>query len=141
MRKSLIVVLVALGLWGQALAQPADPLRSGVERRVTAGIAIPFGPRGRTETPQLQLRGSTISRGDTALTASERDRWQPRRERSTRIGFTLERSPQLTLDGREPGPNDDRRGLSTLGYVAIGVGVAAVVGGVLLLERINAASD
>ena len=145
MRKGLIVMLVmlgvsGLGLSGQALAQSADPLRTGTERRVSAGIAIPFGPRGTAETPQLELR-STVRHDGSDLAAFGHDRWLPRRERTARVGFTLEQSPRFTIDGREMDARDDRHGISTLGYVAIGVGAAVIMGGLLFVDAVNDASE
>ena len=140
MRKGLIVMLVMVGVSGQALAQGADPLRTGTERRVTAGIAIAFGPRGTAETPQLELR-STVRHDGSDLAVFGRDGWLPRRERTARVGFTLEQSPRFTIDGREMDARDDRHGISTLGYVAIGVGAAVIVGGLLFADAVNDASD
>jgi len=141
MRKGLIVILVMLGVSGQALAQSADPLRTGTERRVSAGIAIPFGPRGAAETPQLELRSITVRHDGSDLAAFGRDGWLPRRERTARVGFTLEQSPKFTIDGREMDARDDRHGISTLGYVAIGVGAAVIVGGLLFADAVRDASD
>ena len=58
----------------------------------------------------------------------------------TRIGLTLEQSPKFTVDGREMADPAGQHNISTLGFVAIGVGLAAVVGGVLLLDEIRASS-
>ena len=140
MRKSLIVLLVTMGVSGPALAQSVDPLRAGVERRVSAGIIIPFGPRGTAEKPQLELRSTALRHGDAELRAFDRDGWLPRRERTTRIGLTLEQSPKFTIDGRKMADPSGRHNISTLGFVAIGVGLAAVVGGVLLLDEIRDSS-
>ena len=140
MRKDLILMAVMLGVSGPALAQSADPLRTGTERRVSAGIAIPFGPRGIAAKPQLELRGATIRHGDPMLLDFARDGRLPRRERTTRIGLTLEQSPKFTVDGREMADPAGQHNISTLGFVAIGVGLAAVVGGVLLLDEIRASS-
>ena len=148
MRKGLIVMLrlsglglSGLGLSGQALAQSADPLRTGTERRVSAGIAIPFGARGTAETPQLELRSTAIRHDGSDWAVFGRDGWLPRRDRTARIGFTLERSPRFTIGGREMEANDERHGISTLGYVAIGVGAAVIVGGLLFADALNDASE
>ncbi len=141
MRKGLIVILAMLGLSGPALAQSADPLRAGTERRLSAGIAIPFGPRGTAETPQLELRSTTVRHDGSDLAAFGRDGWLPRRVRTARVGFTLEQSPRFTIGGREMDARDDRHGISTLGYVAIGVGAAVIVGGLLFVDAVNDASD
>ena len=141
MRKGVIVILVALGLSGQALAQSGDPLRSGTERRVSAGIVIPLGPRGTARTPQLELRGTTIRHDGSDLAVFGRDGWLPRRERTTRVGLTLEQSPRFTIDGRDMDARDDRHGISTLGYVAIGVGAAVIVGGLLFADAVRDASE
>lgn len=137
MRYFLTVLIVTMGLTGQALAQTADPLRDGTERRVSAGIVIPFGLRGTARTPQLELRGTTIRRNNSDLAPFGRDGWLPRRERTARVGFTLEQAPKFTIDGREMDASDDRHGISTLGYVAIGVGAAAIVGGLLLADAVR----
>lgn len=141
MRYFFTVLIVMMGLTGQALAQTADPLRDGTERRVSAGIAIPFGPRGTAGTPQLELRSTTVRHGGSDLAAFGGDGWLPRREHTARIGFTLERSPSFTMDGREMDLRANRHGISTLGYVAIGVGAAVIVGGLLFADAVRDASD
>ena len=75
------------------------------------------------------------------MAAFERDGWLPRRDRIARAGFTLEQSPRFTTDGREMDAHDDRHGISTLGYVAIGVGAAVIVGGLLFADAVRDASD
>ena len=141
MRKGLILMAFMLGVSGPALAQSADPLRTGTERRISAGIAIPFGPRGTAETPQLELRSTTVRHDGSDLAGFGGDGWLPRRERTARFGFTLERSPSFTLDGREMDAPANRHGISTLGYVAIGVGAAVIVGGLLFADAVRDASD
>ena len=136
-----LIVIVMLGVSGPALAQSADPLRTGTERRVSAGIAIPFGPRGTAETPQLELRSTTVRHDGSDLAALGRDGWLPRCQHTARVGFTLERSPGFTMNGREMNAGAERHGISTLGYVAIGVGAAVIVGGLLFADAVRDASD
>lgn len=137
MLKSLIGMLVAMGLAGPALAQSSDPFRTGVERRVSAGIVIPFGPRGTADKPQLELRSTAIRHDHAEVRSFDGDGWLPRRERTTRIGLTLEQSSKFMVNGREVADPSGRRNLSTIGYIAIGVGVATAVAGLLLLEELR----
>ena len=139
-----LMTAAALSLPAPALAQMLDSggRPAGFERRVSAGVTIPLGAsRSASGTPRLELR-ATGERFDPAL--DRRDRAvarldTPRRE--SRIGLTLESRPQLIVDGRALPPDQDKLGLSTLGWVAIGVVTVAVVGGLLFIDALNDASD
>jgi len=138
-----IMLGAALSLPGPALGQMLDAAGrpSGAERRVTAGITIPLGT-GRTVTskPQLELRASSYRPAGAWEHTTSRPLARERTYES-RIGMTLEPRPQLTVAGREVPEADRRLGLSTLGWVAIGVVAAGVVGGLLFIDAVNDASD
>lgn len=96
-------------------------LGGGQERKFRAGLT--FAP---------MLRSQTIS-GETRMRFGEGVEW----------GFAGQRSLALSLSGRPvsrllPGGSkseDERRlGISTAGYVGIGVGVAALVGAFVLYQ-------
>jgi hypothetical protein len=134
-----MMVLAALALPAPALAQALDPAGrpAGFERRITAGVTIPLGAgRGAAGTPQLELR-AVGQRFD----AADRARVRPATMRETRIGLTLETQPRLTVGGQPVSTGQDKLGLSTLGWVAIGVVTVGVVGGLLFIDALNDASD
>ena len=114
-------------------------VRSGTFAGARMRISLGGGPEdgklraGLTLAPTL--RSQTLS-GETRLRFGE----------GVELGFAGERPLTLSLSGRPvsrvlPGGNrseDERRlGVSTAGYVAIGVGVAALVGAFVLYQDLK----
>ena len=115
-----------------------------IERRVSLGLTIPIGGNRAASPPQLELRASTVgqpSHRDLALRGQRVASALYRSDRDSRVGLTLERSPRLTLAGQALPASERKLGLSTIGWVAIGVGAAAIVGGLLFIDAVNDASD
>jgi len=55
--------------------------------------------------------------------------------------LTLTEQPRLTVARRELPEAERRHGISTIGWVAIGVGASLVIGGLLFVDALNDASE
>ncbi len=140
-----VLAAAAASLPAAAMAQVFDPSGRplGADRRVSLGVALPLG--GGTATsgkPQLELRAVADHR--TPQTADHRNGagWLPLAQpREARIGLTLTERPRLTVAGRELPEAERKHGISTVGWVAIGVGASLVIGGLLFVDALNDASD
>lgn len=139
------LTIVALAGSSPASAQLLDSAARPLDgpRRVSVGVTIPFGgPATTPAKPQLELRAAADRGRDDARGIfpgpSDPIAWN---RREARIGLTLESHPRLTVAGREVSAQDNGLGISTVGYVAIGVLAAAVVGGLLLVDRIEDSSE
>lgn len=139
MRKFIAATALVAMVTSPVAAQQSDFRASGPahgEGRVTVGLVLPFGGRKAQRAPQVELR-----------LARDVIRWDGQREstmggpiRESRIGLTLDGTERLMINGREQRV-EDRQGVSTLGGVAIGVGVAVVVGGLLMLDALRDSSE
>lgn len=135
--------IAALGLMGApAMAQGANVQLSGLHRAegvVAIGLTVPFGGGQRSDPPRVELRMSRdVLQADGSRLSDRRGEVV-----GTRIGIALDRDGEnrLWLNGRPVPQNDQRQGVSTLGWVAIGIGVAVVGGGLLLVDALNDASE
>jgi hypothetical protein len=139
------LILATLALPASAIANefaPAGYPRKA-DRRVGVSLTVPLGGAREARDPQLELRAVADHRA-ARIEAGEGGPlgWLPNdRAREARIGVTLAHQPRLTVAGRQLPEHEHKLGISTAGWVAIGVAAVAVVGGVLLVERITAASD
>ena len=130
----------------------ADARRVGVGAEVS--VAIPLGGRSSAERgPTLSLRaGPSLSHTGATVRVRDRSRVAPLAELALRpaisTSWSLAGVPVATrytaraLRERAGGvPAGERQNFSTLGYVAVGVVVVAVVGGLLFIDAVNDASD
>lgn len=124
--KTAFIASLVIGGASGGSAQSINPsLNPGQgETRVVAAITIPLGhSRDRANTaPRVEL----ISRSQTpdgVLPVVARD--QQRRWQERRIGFTLDGTDQVMINGRAMQWDDteNRDGISTLGAVGIGLGL------------------
>lgn len=101
---------------------------------VHAGIVIPFGHRGTSaeRAPRLETWAGDERPRDIAelrLASGRNDGYRS----PLHLGITLDRHPRMMLNGSEIPGQDDRHGISGLGWAGIGVGVGVLVtGGVVL---------
>ena len=157
------LVMATLALAAAPVAQAAqDPglmlhdthadarrLGAGVEARVS----IPLGGRQHAAVaPNLSLRaGPSLSHTGATVRVRERSRVAPlaelalRRAVSTQwslvgVPVATRYSARYLREGGGALPSE-RHNFSTLGYVAVGVVVVAVVGGLLFVDAVNDASD
>lgn len=140
-----VLAAAALALPTGAVAQAFDPSGRplGVDRRAGVSVTLPLGgPAGAVRNPQLELRAVADHRGLLAADPRDGRGWLPRSQpREARIGLTLAETPRLTIGGRELPQAERRLGVSTLGWVAIGVGATLVVGTLLLADALEDASE
>jgi hypothetical protein len=139
MNKSMVALGVSAALTMPALADPPafrDPAFSRSEGSVGVGLTIPFGTARQKAPPRVELRlardvvnmdGSRQSNGGVPLM-------------ETRIGFSLERERRLLVNGR-PIEKERRNNISTVGWIAIGVGVVVIGGVVLVADAARDASE
>lgn len=135
----------ALALPAGALAQAFDPSGRplGVDRRAGVSVTLPLGgPAGSVRNPQLELRAVADHRGSPAVDTRDGRGWLPKSQpREARIGLTLAEKPRLTIGGREVPQAESKIGVSTLGWVAIGLGATLVVGTLVLADALEDASE
>ena len=120
---------------GQSIAPQSGPL-SRPEGVVGVSLTIPFGGARRGETPRVELR---LARDNVNIDGGRQSSTVGWRPVETRIGVSLAPDRKLLLNGR-PIANDRRQGVSTVGWVAIGAGVAAVAGAAWVVNAMNEAS-
>lgn len=126
----------------------------GVALQLSA--SIPLEGVGRQSTrpqPRLSLRaGPSVTRTGALISPRTRTTVAPLTELSLRPGhsitwslaghpFSVSYSQRALREQADAEQSSEHRNLSTIGAVAIGVGIAAIVGAVILVERIEAASD
>lgn len=140
-----VLAAAALALPAAALAQAFDPSGRplGLDRRASVSVTLPLGgAAGPAGKPQLELRAVADHRGFPAADRRDGTGWLPHvQPREARMGLTLTERPRLTIAGRELPAAERRHGVSTLGWVAIGVGATLVVGGLLLVDAMRDASE
>lgn len=119
----------------------AEPLAiqdsfSRTEGVVGLGLTIPIGG-GRDKAPprvELRLTRDVVNFDGTRQSAALQY------QMGTRIGFSLAPGHRLLLNG-EPVEDLRKNGMSTLGWVAVGVGATLIIGGVLVADAARDASE
>jgi hypothetical protein len=123
-----------------AQARPLDNLAQSAPAvsRVQVGVTIPFGGGGSEaeRAPRLELWGERGQPGEfrEARLRTEPDAAYPQQQR---LGISFNRQPRLMINGREMPRQDNRHGISALGWVGIGLGVAVIAFGVFALDAFN----
>ena len=137
---NLIGAVIAAALATPAAAQNFD---NGVqprppEARIQVGVVIPFGGGGTDaeRAPRLEAWSDRPAQRQLPAATLGNDFDRPT-VRPVRIGFNFSGPTRLMLNGREIPGQDNRKGISALGWVGIGVGVAVVVFGVVALDAFN----
>ena len=120
-------------------AQQADYRQAGPtqsEGRIMLGLTLPLGGKKAERTPQLELRMTR----DRVWADGQRLLGFNQTPFVSRLSLTLDGQDRLLVNGRTV-QHDDRNGVSTLGAVAIGLGVAVLIGGALLVDAARDASE
>ena len=144
------LLLLAAALSGAVLSAASPALAADIDDGRTAGPAA-FGAFAGARL-RVPLGGREGPKAGLALTNIRVDGSGARRfSRGVELGFEGADKLQLSIAGQrvdrlgmQPGgrsPEGQKLGVSTVGWVAIGVGVAAVVGGLLFLDAVRDASD
>lgn len=134
--------LASIALSSGAAAQSINPSldRQQGETQVVGAITVPLGASSdaRRTAPRFEIIARSDSGGTTSpvvVRDHERD-WQERR-----IGFTLDGSETLMLNGRPAAVGETRDGVSTFGAIAIGVGVLLVISAFTLADAVDDLND
>ena len=120
----------------QSIAPQSGPL-SRPEGVVGVGLTVPFGGARHEEAPRVELRLARDSMNFDGSRQSSMVGWQPM---EARVGISLAPDHKLTVNGRSI-ETDRRQGVSTIGWVVIGVGVVAVAGGAWLFTMYERARN
>ncbi len=162
--KTFATVLALVATFTAPLAQAAqDPGlmlhdTHGGGRLLGAGarvsLTVPLGQRD-VDPPRPTLSfdaGPTVTRSGDGVRVRDRFRVAPLTRVALRPGYDAnwslagqrvaqyESAAALTDRGSRL-PEGERNNISTVGIVAIGVGVAAIIGGLLFIDAVNDASD
>ena len=102
--------------------------RHGTEARMSFTIPLGNSPDKRKMAPRLNLG----VRNYTQTSTSSRD-WVMREDlhafKEVRLGFTLEETPQLMMNGQVLILSEDKQAnIGTVGKIGLGVGAVALVG-------------
>jgi hypothetical protein len=122
-----------------ASAQQTDFRQTGLTQgdgRIMLGLVLPLGGKKTERAPQLELRMTR----DRVGADGQRLLGQNDSPFVSRISLSLDGQDRLFVNGRAV-QQDDRQGVSTLGAVAIGFGVAVLIGGALLVDAARDASE
>lgn len=131
------LALAANGTSAIAQSNLASELPGRQEGRVNVGVVIPFGSAGSKaeRAPRLE---AWSERGRYEAASTLRIRTSPQEEvKPVRLGVTLDGQTRLMINGREMPRQENKQGVSTVGWVAIGVGVAVLAFGVVLIDHVN----
>ena len=137
-------ILAKIALLGLAFHMPLQAQsmvsRPGdVDRRALVAITIPLGGKASAETkPRMEL---LMSQDRTRTNDYRYDFERAYHPKQSRIGFTLNRQPNLMVNGRTVHPQDNKARMGTVGYVLIGVALVAGIGVLALNEALDDASD
>lgn len=132
-------ILVSAALTTAAVAEPMA-YQSGMSRVdgvVGVGLTIPIGGQQKKAPPRIELR---LTRDVVNFDGTRQSSISSIRPHETRIGFSLERERRLLVNG-QPIDRAQRNNVSTVGWIAIGVGVVAIGGLVLAADALRDASE
>lgn len=132
-------ILVSAALTAAAVAEPMA-YQSGMSRVdgvVGVGLTIPIGGQQKKAPPRIELR---LTRDFVNFDGTRQSSSSSIRPHETRIGFSLERERRLLVNG-QPIDRAQRNNVSTVGWIAIGVGVVAIGGLVLAADALRDASE
>lgn len=131
------LALVASSSLANAQSNLASQMQGQHESRVRVGLVVPFGSAGNQaeRAPRLEAWSEHQRHGNTDMSWMSGDR----RGKAVplRLGITLDGQSQMMLNGRELPQQSSKQGVSTVGWIAIGVGVAVLAFGVVLIDHVN----
>lgn len=131
-----LTILTSIALAAPAAAQSFnDTAQTGpAEVRVQAGIVIPLGGGGTDAERAPRLEAWSDHRAQRPVPqASLRPDFEQGAVRPVRIGINFTGETRMLVNGREMPGQDNRKGVSTVGWVAIGVVVVAAALGATYL--------
>jgi hypothetical protein len=129
-----LTILTSIALTGSASAQSFNntALPGPNEARVQAGIVIPLGSGGTDAERAPRIEAWSDHRSQRPQASLRPDLDQPTTQ-PMRIGINFTGDTRLMVNGREALNQTGSKGISTLGWAGITVGVVAVAFGAALL--------
>lgn len=130
--------ILALTLCAPLAAQSINPAldRGQRESQIVGAITVPLGQSNdaRRVAPRFEIisRSRASDSIATVITRDNELRWQEHR-----VGFTIDGSDALMLNGRPLDAGERRDNISTLGAIAIGVGALLVASAFYLGDKID----
>ncbi|HEX8534676.1 MAG TPA: hypothetical protein VF662_10950 [Allosphingosinicella sp.] len=143
-------LMIATILSGAVLSPAAPAFGADIEDGRTAGPAH-FGAFAGARL-RMPLGGSEKPKAGLAFTNVRLDGSGARRfSKGIEVGFAGSEKLQVSIAGRQldrlgmqplgRGPEGRKAGVSTIGWVAIGAGVAIIVGAALFIDAVRDSSD
>lgn len=123
--------LAALASAGSAQAQSnlASSQNATHVQRANVGIIIPFGRSGSPSETAPRIEAWTDrARQDAGSRIRIADSGNRPAIKPLRFGLSLENQPRALVNGRVVMQPGNRHGVSTVGWVGIGVGVVVIIG-------------
>lgn len=107
------------------------------DRQVAVGITIPIG-KGETQSERAPRVEMTFDhRRRDASGFQNRDVQGFHSLRPIRIGLSLSEKPQMMLNGRELPEMGNRKNISTIAWIGIGVAAAAGIGFLVIADALD----
>ena len=135
-----LTILTSIALAAPVSAQSfGNTAQAGpAQVRIQGGIVIPLGGGGTDaeRAPRLEVWSDHRTQRSLPQANLGLD-LDPPRTRPMRIGVNFTGDARLMLNGREMQEQGHRKGISSLGWIGIGVGVAVIVFGVVVLDAFN----
>lgn len=138
--RAIAIALIGAALTAPATAEPGLFQETALGRSdgvVAIGISIPFAGRQQKVPPRVELR---IARDQVNMDGGRRSSRADFTPMESRIGFSLESDSELLINGR-PISGTQRSNISTVGWVAVGVGAVLIGGFLLVADAARDASD
>lgn len=161
--RRIIAILAVSGLVATPLQAATDPglmlhdtyassRQIGVGARASVTIPLGADPARARRTVLAIDAGPATSRAGSAVRVGDRFRVAPLTRLAVRPAYDVQwtvagkslaqvQSPAALRDERRRPTTGEQRNISNVGIVAIGVGVAAIIGGLLFIDAMNDASD
>ena len=132
-------LIISAALTTSAVAEPLA-FQNGltrVEAVVGLGVSIPIGGDRKKAPPRVELR---LTRDVINFDGTRQSSNSGVRPIETRIGFSLEHKRRFLLNGQSM-DKAQRNNMSTVGWIAIGAGIALIGGFLLVADAARDASE
>lgn len=135
---SLVAVVLSQPAQAQVAADPWNQQQGEAQAQIAFTVPLGHSPRAEETEPRIELmvRQRAAAGEFAALRRADDARWNERR-----IGLSLGDDPQVMLNGREIIREERKDGVSDGVWIAGGVVVALVVGGLLFWDAVEDGSQ
>ena len=107
------------------------------DRQIAVGITIPIGKGGTQSERAPRVEMTFDHRRRDANGFQIRDVQGFNNKRPVRIGLSLSEKPQMMLNGRELPEMGNRKNISTVAWIGIGVAAAAGIGFLVIADALD----